>query len=158
MLFRSATGEMTILVTERSIFTDRHVFLQMLLEQKNGIGKLERDIYDMMCKTIGTEHFTPDMIFALNTDPHLCYQRVLERSRETEEGLIEEKYLEDCHRAHQNMYTLFQQQHPHFSSFVNIESSMDKDDPQYNYFDTVHDMVVQHIQEHVNSVKKCVCG
>ena len=87
-----------VIITERSLYTDKHVFAKMLHDQ----GKIEDVCYQIYLNWF--EEFAKD--FPINhavyvsTEPKKCYERVHNRAREGEE-LIPLAYLEECHKYHE---------------------------------------------------------
>ena len=87
-----------IIITERSLYTDKEVFAKMLHDQ----GKIEDVCYQIYLKWF--EEFAKD--FPINysvyvkTDPTNCYNRIHKRSRDGEE-VIPLAYLQDCHTYHE---------------------------------------------------------
>ena len=87
-----------VIITERSLYTDKHVFAKMLHDQ----GKIEDVCYQIYLNWF--EEFSND--FPINhavyvsTEPQKCYERVHIRAREGEE-LIPLAYLEECHKYHE---------------------------------------------------------
>jgi deoxyadenosine/deoxycytidine kinase len=87
-----------ILITERSLYTDKHVFAKMLFEQ----GKIEDVCYQIYLNWF--EEFAKD--YPINysvyvkTNPENCYKRVHKRARHGEE-LIPLSYLQECHNYHE---------------------------------------------------------
>jgi deoxyadenosine/deoxycytidine kinase len=87
-----------IIITERSLYTDKHVFAKMLHDQ----GNIEDVCYQIYLNWF--EEFASD--FPINysvyvkTDPTNCYERIHKRSREGEE-VIPLAYLQDCHNYHE---------------------------------------------------------
>jgi deoxyadenosine/deoxycytidine kinase len=87
-----------ILITERSLYTDKYVFAKMLFEQ----GKIEDVCYQIYLNWF--EEFAKD--YPINysvyvkTDPENCYKRVHKRARDGEE-LIPLSYLQECHNYHE---------------------------------------------------------
>jgi deoxyguanosine kinase len=87
-----------IIITERSLYTDKQVFAKMLHDQ----GKIEDVCYQIYLKWF--EEFAKD--FPINysvyvkTDPTNCYNRIHKRSRDGEE-VIPLAYLQDCHTYHE---------------------------------------------------------
>jgi deoxyadenosine/deoxycytidine kinase len=87
-----------IIITERSLYTDKHVFAKMLHDQ----GKIEDVCYQIYLNWF--EEFAKD--FPINysvyvkTDPTKCYERIHKRSRDGEE-VIPLAYLQDCHNYHE---------------------------------------------------------
>ena len=85
-----------IIISERSVFTDRNVFAKMLYDDK----MIEKVNYEIYLKWF--DEFTRDLkinaIIYVNTNPNVCKERILKRNREGENIPIE--YLEKCHRYH----------------------------------------------------------
>ena len=89
-----------VIVTERTLNTDRFVFAKMLFET----GKMEEVMYQVYLKwfdTFSTE-FSVDKVVYIKTLPEVCRERVAKRSREGEE-IIPLEYLQSCDRYHDEM-------------------------------------------------------
>jgi thymidylate kinase len=86
-----------IIITERSLYTDKHVFAKMLYDQ----GKIEDVCYQIYLNWF--DEFVSDFdiknTIYVNTEPKKCYERIHKRSREGEE-VIPLNYLESCHNYH----------------------------------------------------------
>jgi deoxyadenosine/deoxycytidine kinase len=86
-----------IIITERSLYTDKHVFAKMLYDQ----GKIEHVCYQIYLNWF--DEFVTDFdiknTIYVNTEPKKCYERIHKRSREGEE-VIPLNYLESCHNYH----------------------------------------------------------
>jgi len=91
------TSGVDIIISERSVYTDRHVFAQMLYDSKL-LNDIEFQIYlkwfDEFLNEIQDCH-----IFYVRTDPEVAYERVLKRSREGE--TMDINYLQRCHDYHE---------------------------------------------------------
>ena len=89
--------EKFIIITERSLYTDKCVFAKMLFDQ----GKIEDVCYQIYLNWF--EEFVNDYeikyTIYVNTDSKKCYERIHKRSREGEE-IIPLNYLEECHNYH----------------------------------------------------------
>lgn len=87
-----------IIITERSLYTDKHVFAKMLYDQ----GKIEDVCYQIYLNMF--EEFVNDFpisyIVYVNTNPDKCYERIHKRARDGEE-VIPLTYLTDCHNYHE---------------------------------------------------------
>jgi deoxyadenosine/deoxycytidine kinase len=84
-----------IIITERSLYTDKYVFCKMLYDN-NLIEHLEYSVYNKWFDAFNIiEHI---QYVYLKTDPDVSYSRVLKRSRLGEE--IPLKYLETCSQYH----------------------------------------------------------
>lgn len=91
-------GEDRIIITERSILTDKHVFAQMLYDE----GKMEDvefQIYNDMFNEFSTQ--TVDMVVMLETRPEISFERVIKRGRVGE--VIPLEYLKRCYDYHVKM-------------------------------------------------------
>lgn len=88
----------TVIVTERSVFTDYEIFAKMLFDD-NKIEEINYNIYKMWFN-----EFIRDLPFKgiiyVKTDPELCNERIKSRNRSGENIPIE--YLKKCHDYHEN--------------------------------------------------------
>jgi deoxyadenosine/deoxycytidine kinase len=89
-----------IIITERSLYTDREVFAKMLYDS----GCIELVNYKIYLKWFDTfaQECPVSKIIYVNTDPKICFDRIKKRSR-TGESNIPFDYLENCHKYHNNM-------------------------------------------------------
>jgi deoxyadenosine/deoxycytidine kinase len=84
------------IVTERSLFTDKHVFCKMLYD-RGIIHPIQYQIYQAWFDEFHTEH---EYVFVyLRTDPTIAHERVQKRNRKGE--TIPISYLQDCHEYHE---------------------------------------------------------
>lgn len=87
-----------VIITERSLYTDKQVFAKMLYDQ----GKIEDVCYQIYLTWF--EEFAKDFPINysvyLNTEPEKCYERIHKRARDGEE-VIPLAYLKDCHNYHE---------------------------------------------------------
>ena len=91
----------SIIISERCIHTDKHVFARMLHED----GKIEQVnyvIYNEWFDTFSHKHKYDGHIY-LRATPEICYERVKKRSRSGETIPLE--YLTKCHDNHDNWLT-----------------------------------------------------
>lgn len=86
-----------IIITERSIYTDRNVFAKMLFSDKK-INDVEWQIYNLwfdefddIVKDIKTVY--------IRTSPKICQNRIIKRNRLGED--ISYEYLKNCHAYHE---------------------------------------------------------
>ena len=88
----------SIIFTERSVYTDKKVFAQMLFDQ----GKIEE--IDFIIYNKWFEHFLDEIditgVIYIRTDPNKCFERIIKRNRKGETIPLE--YLEQCHTYHEN--------------------------------------------------------
>ena len=86
-----------IIISERSVQTDRNVFAKMLFDD----GMIEHDEYQIYNKWF--DEFLDDMylggIIYVKADPEICSDRVKIRAREGETIPLE--YLQKCHKYHE---------------------------------------------------------
>jgi deoxyadenosine/deoxycytidine kinase len=89
-----------IFISERSLFTDKLVFAKMLFDS----GNIELVNYKIYLKWFDTfaEDFPVSKVIYVNTDPEICHERIIKRSR-TGESNIPLDYLQNCHKYHNNM-------------------------------------------------------
>lgn len=95
-------GQDRLIITERSILTDKHVFAQMLFDE----GKMEdvefqiyTDMFDEFSSMQSIS--TVDMFVMLETTPEISFQRVIKRGRVGE--VIPLDYLKKCFTYHEKM-------------------------------------------------------
>ena len=86
----------SIIITERSMFTDREVFAKMLYDEK----KIELIDYKIYLKWFDSfiEDYPIDGLIYINTNPEICKKRIIKRARKGENISIE--YLKSCHTYH----------------------------------------------------------
>jgi deoxyadenosine/deoxycytidine kinase len=89
-----------IIITERSLYTDKMVFAKMLYDT----DKIEHINYQIYLNWFNTfaEEFPLNKIIYVNTSPENCHNRINKRSRDGEDNIPLE-YLESCHNYHENM-------------------------------------------------------
>ena len=86
-----------IIITERSLYTDKYVFAKMLYDQ----GKIEDVKYQIYLNWFDefAKDFPVNDVIYVNTDPKKCYERIHKRARVGEE-VIPLAYLTSCHDYH----------------------------------------------------------
>jgi len=86
-----------IFITERSLFTDKHIFAKMLHDQ----GKIEDVNYQIYSNWFDefAQDFPIHSIIWVNTEPEMCHERIHKRARLGEE-IISIDYLIDCNFYH----------------------------------------------------------
>ena len=96
--FNNGNSNQYVIITERSLYTDKYVFAKMLHDQ----GKIEDVCYQIYLNWF--EEFAKDFPINysvyVNTDPQKCYERIHKRARDGEE-VIPLLYLQDCHNYHE---------------------------------------------------------
>ena len=93
-------GRRFIVITERSLYTDKLVFAKMLYDS----GKIEEVNYQIYLNWFDTfsGEFPVHKIVYVNACPQKCYDRIAKRSREGESNIPIE-YLQNCSLYHDNM-------------------------------------------------------
>lgn len=93
-------NEDCIIITERSLYTDKMVFAKMLYDNK----KIEHINYLVYINWFDTfiKDFPLDKIIYIKANPEICLSRINKRSRQGE-GNIPLDYLKQCHEYHENM-------------------------------------------------------
>lgn len=89
-----------VIITERSLYTDKMVFAKMLYDSKK-IEHINYQIYLNWFDTFSDE-FPVNKVVYVKTSPEKCYQRIVKRSRTGEEN-IPLDYLASCSNYHDNM-------------------------------------------------------
>jgi deoxyadenosine/deoxycytidine kinase len=89
-----------IIITERSLYTDKMVFAKMLYDS----GKIEDVNYQIYLNWFDTfsGEFPVHKVVYVKASPEKCYERIARRSREGEENIPLE-YLTACSLYHDNM-------------------------------------------------------
>lgn len=87
-----------IIMCERSVFTDRNVFAQMLYDSGN-IEDVELEIYQKWFNEFIEEIPVSGVIY-VKASPEVSYNRVIKRNRDGE--TIPLDYLQKCHEYHEN--------------------------------------------------------
>jgi deoxyadenosine/deoxycytidine kinase len=89
-----------IIITERSLYTDKMVFAKMLYESKN-IEMINYKIYLKWFETFASE-FPVNKVIYVKSSPETCFNRIEKRSR-TGESSISLDYLTNCDKYHNEM-------------------------------------------------------
>lgn len=87
---------------ERSVFSDRMVFVRTIYESK-WIDDKQLAVYDRGFSLFvdGERHLKPDGFIYLRTNPATCHRRIQRRQR-SEENEIDERYLAGLHDKHED--------------------------------------------------------
>jgi deoxyadenosine/deoxycytidine kinase len=93
-----------IIITERSLVTDKMVFAKMLYDSGN-IQEIEYQIYSKWFECFAKDYPINKVIY-VNSSPEICHERINERSRVGEE-VIPFTYLIKCDEYHKNMIKTF---------------------------------------------------
>ena len=89
-----------IILAERSMFTDLHIFVSALIDTKQ-FTKLEYDVFIMWFNTL-LELYDINIhgFIYISTEPNICYDRIKKRSRPGE-NIIDINYLNILHSKHE---------------------------------------------------------
>ena len=87
-------------ICERSIYTDKNVFVKMLQDEKI-ITKQEKTIYDHLFMDDNFDKLSIKYLY-VDTDPQLCYDRIKLRGRKGE--TIDLNYLKKCDVYHKKWF------------------------------------------------------
>jgi deoxyadenosine/deoxycytidine kinase len=96
-----AAPENSVIIMERSIYTDRHIFAKMLYDSKK-ILEIEYSIYLRWFNELSTIKI--DGIIYVKALPETCIERICQRNR-TGESAISLEYIKDCHKYHEEWIT-----------------------------------------------------
>ena len=95
---RTHAGSCRVIITERSVDTDRNIFAKMLHDS----GDIAHDEYAIY--TMWFDEFVRDLPVAglvyIRADPETCMQRINKRGREGETIPLE--YIQKCHDYHED--------------------------------------------------------
>uniref|UniRef100_A0A6C0JYX5 Deoxynucleoside kinase domain-containing protein n=1 Tax=viral metagenome TaxID=1070528 RepID=A0A6C0JYX5_9ZZZZ len=86
-----------IIISERSLETDRNIFEKMLYDDDK-ITHIEHQIYSKWFDTFKYD-FPEEYVFYMHTTPQIIYERIQKRDRKGE--LIPLEYLKTCHVYHE---------------------------------------------------------
>jgi deoxyadenosine/deoxycytidine kinase len=107
MLFKDAienNPNVTTIITERSLVTDKMIFAKMLYDS----GNIEFVNYQIYLKWFDcfAKDYPINKVVYVNSSPEICYERIQERSR-LGEAEIPLSYLKTCDAYHKNMIASF---------------------------------------------------
>jgi len=102
-IVKANPGKNIVIITERSLYTDKEIFAKMLYDQGK-MSDVEHQIYLTLFDEFASE-FEVNKVVYIKTDPVKCHQRINIRAREGEE-LIPLAYLEECHKYHEEFLDL----------------------------------------------------
>jgi len=133
-----------VIVTERSVNTDRHVFAKMLYDDKK-IDEMQYKIYLMWFDEF-IEELPPIEVIYIRTSPIVAHKRVKNRAREGE-SVIEIEYLERCNKYHEDWLNKERGLSLVFDGNVNIY-----DEPKVleNWIDIIKNYIYDNIIEDYN--------
>ena len=95
-----STNKKIIIITERSLFTDKMVFAQMLYDS-GSMEHIQHQIYLKWFDSFADEYPVSKVVY-VKTSPAICYDRISKRSR-AGENQIPLEYLDQCNLYHEKM-------------------------------------------------------
>ncbi|KDP34816.1 hypothetical protein JCGZ_11178 [Jatropha curcas] len=122
----SSGGVKPLRLMERSVFSDRMVFVRAVHEAK-WMNEMEISIYDSWFDPVVSvlPGLIPDGFIYLRASPDTCHQRMKLRRR-AEEGGVSLDYLRDLHEKHESWLFPFQSGHHGVLSVSKLPEQMDK--------------------------------
>ena len=106
LLKRALEENYDVIVTERSLATDKNVFCKMLYDSKK-IKDVEYQIYNKWFDEFQKD-FPEENIIYIQTEPEVAHERVAIRNREGESIPLE--YLVECNNYHESWINSFSKQ------------------------------------------------
>ena len=100
LLLQKAVAEAkpgSLILTERSVLTDRYVFAEML-KASGDLSKLEKDLYDQWYNAFAAQLPIAGIVY-ITTSVNTAYERIQTRDRQGE-AAISKEYLEALDRQH----------------------------------------------------------
>ena len=100
LLLQKAVAEAepgSLILTERSVLTDRYVFAEML-KASGDLSKLEKDLYDQWYNAFATQLPIAGIVY-ITTSVETAYERIKTRAREGEASISKE-YLTTLDKQH----------------------------------------------------------
>lgn len=136
ILREALKNDYDVIITERSIFTDKHVFAKMLYDTDK-IEEIEYNIYNMWFKEF-IDELPPIYFVYVKTNHEIANERVLVRARPGETIPIE--YLSECNRYHEDWLNEISE-----SSILRMDGNVDmnsnKESVLANWFKDVTEFV-----------------
>lgn len=129
-----------VIITERSIYTDKNVFCKMLYDAKK-INQIEYQVYMKWFDEFATDYNNINIVY-IKTDPSVCLDRINKRARRGENIPI--KYLTDCNLYHELWINSIDKQNL-LSFDGNININMNDSSIQYEGIGTYYDFIMTSI-------------
>lgn len=104
------TGKTVYLITERTIFSDKFIFADML--HRSGFISEAGILAYKLWNDVFAKELSVDKVIYINTPPDVCMQRIKTRNRDGEDKITLD-YLIECQKAHDNFYEQFIKQKNH---------------------------------------------
>jgi deoxyadenosine/deoxycytidine kinase len=116
-----------IIITERSLYTDKYVFAKMLYDD-NKIEDVNYHIYLKWFETFAQDFPIVKTIY-VKTSPSKCHERICKRSRDGENS-ISLNYLTNCDTYHNNMMV-------HYNNTLELDGNLEIDDMENQWIETI---------------------
>ncbi|XP_019180686.1 PREDICTED: uncharacterized protein LOC109175787 [Ipomoea nil] len=125
----SSSGIKPLRLMERSVFSDRMVFVRAVHEA-NWMNEMEISIYDSWFDPVVSTlpGLIPDGFIYLRASPDTCHKRMMLRKR-AEEGGVSLEYLRDLHEKHENWLFPFESGNHGILSVSQLPQSFDNSLP-----------------------------
>jgi deoxyadenosine/deoxycytidine kinase len=124
-----------VIITERSLITDKEVFAKMLFDDK----KIEDVNYQIYLKWFDAfaKEFPINKVIYVKADPEICSTRIKKRHRNGEESISLE-YLSKCHDYHENMIKKMEKN----CDQLILDGNIDISDDQKQIENWLHDILL----------------
>jgi deoxyadenosine/deoxycytidine kinase len=124
-----------IIITERSLNTDKEVFAKMLFDD----NKIEDVNYQIYLKWFDAfaQDYPIDKIVYIKAEPDICQERIRKRHRNGEES-IEREYLKKCHDYHESMIKNCEKE----TDLLVLNGNIDISDNKKQIEDWLHDILL----------------
>jgi len=128
-----------IIITERSLYTDKMVFAQMLYDS----GKLEYLEFQIYLKWFDSfvSEFPIAKIIYVKTSPEISHYRIIKRSRQGED-IIPLEYLDNCDAYHENMLNVMENPILVLNGNININLEEKDNNEMERWFQQINDFIL----------------
>ena len=123
-----------VIIMERSIYTDAAVFAKMLYDDRK-IEEIEYSIYTKWFNEF-IDDLPPIHFIYVRAEPSISLTRVIHRSRQGEET-IPLKYLENCHKYHEEWLDQNQMNKSNTLLVLNANTDINNNGLIYTYIDAI---------------------
>ena len=141
------TNPNAIIITERSIWTDRYIFAKMLYDDHK-INNIDYSIYLKWFDEFITDIQLAGIIY-VKTNPHICQERIARRNRKGE--TISLDYSINCHKYHEEWLTSSNTPILTLDGNTHYHETMPKEwDKQIMDFINIHTYNMAHLPRHTS--------
>ena len=128
------TPNVRLIITERCLLTDAHVFAKMLYDSK----KIEQDEYDIYTRWFDefAKEVQPSCIIYFKASTEVCMKRIQKRNRPGESNISFE-YLEECNRYHDDWLNFV----PSKITIPTLILNAEVDSDVYNYSQDIYNFI-----------------